>query len=159
MPDLLSHVLIGLILAELFNVKKKSLVVLGAIAPDILSKFYLIYFYFNLPPIISFVPFHTQVMMFLLSIVIAPLFRQDNVKIILLFNLGAMSHILADLTMKHFTVMGSRIFFPFDMSNYTLNLIWPDDSLFILLGCFVIYIIIRSIKGNLNSGMEISKTI
>ena len=150
MPDLMSHLLIGLILAELFRIRKKSLVVLGAIAPDLLGKVHLIYFYLKLPPVISFVSFHTPVIVFLISILIAPLFIHNKFKTVLFFNIGAMSHFLSDLTMKHFTIRGSRLFFPFSSDNYSLGLVWPEDSIFILIGCLLIYLIIKIFKKDIN---------
>ena len=146
MPDLLSHLIIALILAELFNIKKKSLVVMGALATDVLSKFFLIYVYFNLPTIISFVPFHTPFVMLLLSILIAPLFKYNKIKTVLLFNLGSMSEFLSDLTMKHFGVLGTRLLYPFSTENYTLNLIWPNDSFYILIGTAFVYLAIIFLK-------------
>ena len=149
MPDLLTHLLIGLILAELFNVKKKSLIILGAIAPDILSKISLLYFYLVIEAPISFNLFHTPFMILLISILIAPLFRYDKFKTIILINIGAISHFLFDLTMKHFTVVGTRLFYPITNANYTFNLIWPEKSFYILIGSLLIYIFIRIIKGNI----------
>lgn len=146
MPDWMSHLIIGLILAEAFNIRKKSLVVLGALAPDILSKMQLIYFYLGISPPISFISFHTPLMWFLLSILIAPLFKYDRLKTILLINIGALSHFLSDLTIKHFAVIGTRLFFPFSNSNYTLNLIWPEQSVYILIASLVIYLIVRVVK-------------
>ena len=52
MPDLMSHLLIGLIIAELFNVKKKSLVLLGTLVPDLLPKINMIYIKLNLHSVI-----------------------------------------------------------------------------------------------------------
>lgn len=146
MPDWMSHLIIGLILAEVFNIRKKSLVVLGTLAPDILSKIQLIYFYFGISPPISFISFHTPLMWFLLSILIAPLFKYDRLKTILLINIGALSHFLSDLTIKHFGGSGTRLFFPFSNSNYTLNLIWPEQSVYILIASLVIYLIVKVVK-------------
>ena len=151
MPDLMSHLLIGLILAEVFNIRKKSLVVLGAIAPDLLSKFHLLYLHLGLQSPISFNLFHTPFIVFLISILIAPLFKYNKLKIILFFNIGAMSHFLSDLAMKHFTVIGTRLFFPFSNSNYTLNLIWPEQSIYILIVSLIIYIIIKFVKKNIKN--------
>lgn len=149
MPDLLSHLIIGLILAELFNIKKRSLVVLGAIIPDILSKIHLIFFYFGIPPLVSSISFHTPFMAFLISILIASLFKYNKLKIILFFNIGSISHFLSDLTIKHFTIQGSRLFFPLSNTNYTLNLVWPEQSIFILIGSLMLYLLIRTIKKNI----------
>ena len=146
MPDLMSHLLIGLILAELFNIKKKSIVVLGALTPDLLAKIHLIYFYLGINPSILFTSFHTPLMLFLVSLLLAPLFMYDSLKFIISFNIGSMSEILSDLTMKHFTVSGSRLFFPFSMKNFTLNLIWPEQSFYILAVCILIYLAIKFLK-------------
>lgn len=146
MPDLMSHLIIGLILAELFNIKKKSLVVLGAIMPDLLSKSHLIYIHLGISPSLSFVSFHTPFMMFLVSIFIASLFRYNKLKTILFFNIGSMSHFLSDLTMKHFTTVGTRLFFPLSNQNYTLNWIWPEQSIYILIVSLIVYLIIRFVK-------------
>lgn len=150
MPDLMSHLLIALIIAELFGIRKKSLVVFGAMAPDLLGKFHLIYFYLKLPPIISFISFHTPVICFLVSILIAPLFNHNRFKTVLFFNIGAMTEFLSDLTMKHFTVQGTRLFFPFSKVNYSLGIIWPEDSIFILIGCSLIYLIIKVFKKDIS---------
>jgi hypothetical protein len=146
MPDLMGHLVIGLILAELLDIKKKSLVVLGALMPDLVAKIYLLYFYFGIPATISFVSFHSPIMMFLLSILIAPLFKYDKLKTFIFFNIGSASHFLSDLTMRHFTVSGTRLFFPFSFNNYTINLIWPEDSIYILIVSLFIYIIIKISK-------------
>jgi len=149
MPDLMSHLLIGLILAEVFNIKKKSLVVLGALAPDILSKIPVLYFYLGTSPPFSFISFHTPIMWLLLSILIAPLFKYDKLKTILFINIGTMSHFLSDLTIKHFAIIGTRLFFPFSSKNYTLNLIWPEQSVYILIASLVVYFVIRYVKRNI----------
>jgi len=125
----MSHLIIGLILAEVFNIKKKSLVVLGTLLPDILSKMHLLYFYLSIPPLVSFVSFHTPFMIFIISIIIAPFFMHDKYKTILFINLGAASHFLTDLTMKHFTtIVGTRLFYPLTTKNFTLNLLWPENA-------------------------------
>src|SRR3989338_33983 len=148
MPDLMSHLVIGLILAELFNIKKKSLVVLGALTPDLLSKTNLITLHFGMPLQISTTPFHTTIVLLLASILIAPLFRYSKIKTIIFFNTGALSHFLSDITMKHFTIIGTRLLYPFSRTNYTLNLIWPEQSVYILVVSLFIYIAIRIYKKN-----------
>jgi len=159
MPDWLSHLLIGLILADLFNIKKKSLVVLGALAPDFLSKIFLIYLHLGLQTPISFGIFHTPFLMLLVSVLIAPLFRYDKLKIILYFNLGAVSHFLSDMTMKHFTGQGTRIFYPITSQNYTFNLIWPEQSIYILIASLAVYLSIKIIKKNKGEDWNIFKSI
>jgi|SRR3989338_1225568 len=143
MPDLMSHLLIGLILAELLNTKKKSLVVLGALMPDLISKIHLVYFYFGFPHSISFYNFHTPLMAFLLSVLIAPLFEYSSLRTVFYFNIGSISHFLSDLTMKHFTLTGTPLFFPFLRHGYTLNLVWPEQSIYILAATLAVYAVIK----------------
>lgn len=146
MPDLMSHLIIGLILAELFSVRKKSLVVLGAISPDVLSHLDIMYTYFDVPRILNFNSFHTPFMSFLISLLISAFFIYPKYKTILLFNLGSMSEYLSDLLVKHFTGAGTRFFFPFSLYNYSLSLVWSNDSIYILITCLVIYATIKLVK-------------
>lgn len=146
MPDLLGHLFIGLILAELFNARKKSLIVLGALAPDLLSKLDLIYFYFNIPKVMQFSSFHTPMMMVLVSILIVPLFRYSGIKTVISFNIGSVSEFLSDLIIRHFSKSGTRFLFPFSLHNYTLSLIWSDDTIFVLAAVILIYISLIYLK-------------
>ena len=146
----MSHLIIALILAEILNIKKKSIVVLGALAPDLIAKIHLIYFYLGIKPIILFTSFHTPLMCFLLSLVMAPWFRYNFLKFVISFNVGSLSQFLSDLTMKHFTVSGTRFLFPFSMNNYTLNLIWPNHSFYILAVSLVVYLAIKFLRRSYN---------
>lgn len=145
MPDWMSHLLIGLIVAELFNIEKKSLVLLGTLMPDLISKIFLLFFLFRIWDHISFTAFHTPIVCFLLIILIAPLFKYDKVKTIFLINLGLITHFLSDLTIRHFT-SGMDLFFPFSMKYYKLDLIWPEQSIYVLISSLIIYFIIKVIK-------------
>ncbi len=145
MPDWMSHLLIGLIVAELFNIRKKSLVVLGALMPDLIAKFFLLFFYFGFWSNVGLDSFHTPVVCFLLAILIAPLFRHDKIKTVLLISVGLATHFLPDLTMRHFTA-GMRMFFPFSMRLYRIDLIWPEQSIYVLIVSFIVYVFIRVVK-------------
>lgn len=142
MPDWMSHLLIGLIFCELFNVRKKSLVLLGTLMPDLISKFFLLFFYLGFWNGVTLDSFHTPLLCFLSGILIAPLFRYDMVKTVFLISIGWVTHFLFDLTMRHFTV-GIRLFFPFSMNDYKLGLIWPEQSIYVLIAFFVIYVFIK----------------
>lgn len=148
MPDLMSHLLIGIILAELFNARKKSIVILGALAPDLLAKSFLVYLYLRIPQTFSFAAFHTPIMVFLLSVLITPFFKFDSIKTILYFNIGSFSHFLADLPIKHFTELGTQFFYPFSDKGYSLDLIWPEQSAYVLAGLLAAYIFISVAKKN-----------
>ena len=145
MPDWMSHLLIGLIFCELFSVKKKSLLLFGALMPDLISKLFLLSFYLGFNVFFSLGSFHTPIMCFLLSFLIAPLFRYDRIKTVLLINLGLITHFLSDLTMRHFT-SGQRLFFPFSMEVYRVDLLWPEQSIYIIMVSLIIYILIRIAK-------------
>ncbi|MEA2037926.1 MAG: metal-dependent hydrolase [Nanoarchaeota archaeon] len=146
MPDWMSHILIGLIIVDIFNIRKKSLVLLGALLPDLIAKFFLLFFYLGLSiKGISVGSFHTPVMCFLLSILIAPLFKYNRLKTIFILNIGLLTHFLSDITMRHFT-SGTRLFFPFSMQSYRIDLLWPEQSIYVLFLSFIIYIFIRIIK-------------
>lgn len=154
MPDWMSHILIGLIFCELFNIRKKSLVLLGALMPDLIAKLFLLFFYLGVKLFISLGSFHTPVVSFLLALLVAPLFRYDRVKTTILITIGLVTHFLSDLTMRHFTA-GMRLFFPFSMSPYRLDLLWPEQSIYVLMLSLAAYFFIRVIK---NAGFNKVRT-
>ena len=145
MPDWMSHILIGLILAEVFCVRRKSLVVLGSLIPDFLSKFHLPSFYFGITEWLSFSSFHTPAMAFLTIVLLAGLFNYNQTKAVGLMTLGAMSHILADATLKHFN-SGQYLFFPFSFKVYALNWLWPDETIFVLPFLALVYSLVKLAK-------------
>lgn len=145
MPDAMTHLILGLILAELFGIRKKSLVLIGTLLPD-LSKIFLIFFYLGMPLPIFFGSFETPLMSFLVSILISPLFIYDKLKTIVSINIGVISHYLADLTLKHFGDIGIMLFFPFTMKNYHLNWVWPEQSIYVLIASLIVYLIIKFVK-------------
>ena len=80
MPDLITHVLIGLIICELFNIRRKSLVILGSVLPDLVLKISLLSFFIDFPmKEIKWllIPFHTPVGLILLTIIIILFFRGE----------------------------------------------------------------------------------
>ena len=145
MPDWMSHILVGLIIAEAFNIRKKSLVLLGALLPDVLSKLFLLFFYFDFFNNLSVRSFHSPIMVFLLAILLAPIFKYNRLKTVILVSVGALSHFLADLTMRHFN-SGIRLLFPFSMETYSLGLLWPDESIYFLLGALIVYLALKLCK-------------
>jgi len=149
MPDLMSHLVIGLILAEIFNIRKKSLVALGAIMPDLIAKIDLLVFHLNAGIPLSFVHFHTPVMGFLAAIFLARFFRYSQVKASLFIILGVMSHLAADLAIKHFSGSGGvYLLFPFSVKPYSLGLIWPEQSFYTLILSVLVYAFVKIVKRN-----------
>lgn len=145
MPDWVSHLIFGLIIAEFVKTEKKSLILLGSLLPDILPKTSLIFFHLGIPKIFSFSIFHTPLVASLIGILIAPLFLYNRIKASILIIIGVMGHILADLTLRGYAG-GMSIFFPFSAKGYSLNLLWPEQSLYFLLACLLAYAVIKTIK-------------
>ena len=74
MPDLITHIIVGLILAKLLRVKKKSLVLLGAILPDMIYKLSLLGLFFDIPEnvfIFGLLPLHSPIGLIITTILIS----------------------------------------------------------------------------------------
>ncbi|MBI2546229.1 hypothetical protein HYV81_03550 [Candidatus Woesearchaeota archaeon] len=157
MPDWIAHILIGLILAELFRVKRKSLVVVGAILPDILVKLellsvlipvdkYAITWLFN--------PLHTPIGMILFTVLLLPLFAVPYLQTYYLLFIGWGSHLIADVVFnKHVLLSQNLLLFPFSWHGFEIGLVWPDEYYFVLLPLAIIYCIIlihKYYKSSLN---------
>ena len=147
MPDLLSHVLIGLIIAELFNMKK-SLLVLGSILPDILSKIYLLTFFFHINSDLLFVTifFHSLVMGLIIPGLITPFFKYDWKKTYLSVMLGFMAHLFADSFSRHYH--NGIILYPFAEPTkfFSFNLLWVEQYWIILVMSIIMYASIKLFK-------------
>lgn len=130
MPDLLSHLIIGLLLAELLFVSRKSLVVLGAILPDLIAKLHLLnlfYPFFNAKTVAVFYYMHNFFPLFLLSILISYMFKFPKIKTIIFITIGLASHFLLDATTRH---LSDGALFAF---------LWPDQYYFVLIGAIILY--------------------
>ena len=149
MPDWFTHVLIGLIIAETLNVRKKSLILIGTIIPDILPKLVLLRLFIPIPSINYTVlkAFHTPFMMVIAIMLIAPLFRYSYRKVVVLMSAGALSHLLADAALRHFAG-GVQLLYPFSMEKYSFNFFWPNESFIIMIPLIFIYITIAMYRKN-----------
>jgi len=147
-PDWLTHVVIGLLLTELFSVKKKSVVLLGAILPDILPKIILLQLLVPLPIFNNKVleAAHVPFIFFLGSMIAATLFRYRYWKIVWWLNLGALSHFLSDALLRHFGEGGVQLLYPLTSQKYTLNLLWQDQTYLLLVPVLLLYLLIRKYK-------------
>ena len=141
MPDWVTHIVLGLIAAEFLHIPKKSVVLAGALLPDLLPKLVLLRLFIPLPELnYGFLQaFHTPIVFFLFSILVAPLFQYDHNKIIGWLTLGGMTHFLADVLLRHFHA-GVCLLYPFSNDYYTLNLVWPEQSYLILIPAVILYI-------------------
>ena len=148
MPDWLTHVVIGLVIIEIFSIKKKSLILLGTILPDILPKIALLKMFIHLPVKLTFFKsFHTPFIMFLGILIIAPIFRYNYKKVVLLLSTGALTHFITDAMLKSF-IGGMNLFYPFSLGQFRINLIWPEKSYLILLPTLLFYFLIIIYKNH-----------
>ncbi len=152
MPDWLTHVVIALVFAEIFNVRKKSVVLLGAILPDFLPKLIQLELFVPIPnwnyALLS--AFHVPFVLFLVILLIAPLFRYKYVSIVGWLSLGTFTHLLSDTLLRHFQG-GISWLYPFSMEKYALHWVWPDQSYLILIPAIITYILVVVFKHRLKA--------
>lgn len=145
MPDWLTHILIALIICELFKIKRKSLVLLGALLPDIIFKGVILGNLFSIPLTNLYwflMPFHLPTGAFLFTVFLTPFFRYNQKKVFILITIGWISHLLADLTAKYlylFTNEQALLLFPFSWKSFSFNLVWPEKYYLVLILSVIIY--------------------
>lgn len=150
MPDWISHILFGLIIAEVFTLRK-SLVVFGAILPDILLKLGHLRIFFPNIPVESwyqvFFPLHSILGSILVAIIIAPLFEYPMRKVVGLITIGAISHILLDgLARVHIFNVQGFLFYPFSTLNWSLNAVRMENFFIPMIVLFVILVLVKLAK-------------
>ncbi|HLD72423.1 MAG TPA: metal-dependent hydrolase [Candidatus Nanoarchaeia archaeon] len=162
MPDWLTHLLIGLILIELIPLKKKgwkSLILLGTILPDILTKLLLVEKWVPLPEGFSILTtFHKPFILILFILLVAPLFRSTYRIIVFALSLGTASHILSDFMLHHLDpASGIMLLYPFSLERFSLGWIWPEESYLIFIPLLLVYLGIILFKSLLKKKMIRSK--
>lgn len=125
MPDWITHAVAAYLLAYALKAEKKSLVVLGGLLPDLLTKFS-IFFRYAFPPdeLVGFDIFHTPLVALLVAVTIAPLFTYDFRRSIALMCAGIASHFLLDSLQGP---VGYMFLWPFSWNPYTLGVIWSEN--------------------------------
>lgn len=130
MPDWVSHLLIGLIIVQLFDIRKKSLVLLGSILPDLVGKFKMLNYFFPGSPdwVIPLSNFwHTPLASFIAVCFVSLFFSYPYLTTSFLIWLGDISHFLADETTKSFLWQGY------------LPLLWADQYWIALIFLALLY--------------------
>ncbi len=165
MPDWFTHIVIGLILVELLPIKKKSLLLLGAILPDIIPKIVLLKLFIPLPSLLvstNLSIIHTPLIILLSTILLAQLFKYSKYKVILWLNIGAFSHFISDAMLRHFGDAGVRFFYPLSMHKFSYGLFWPNESYWLLIPLLPSYLVIvwlkKIINHNLNKINKVKKS-
>lgn len=156
MPDWLSHIIIGLIVAEILSINKKGLVVLGSLLPDFIVKINLLTAFFHVNDNLLFVTrlYHSPIMGLVIPAIIVPLFKFNWKKTYIYIMLGFMSHLFADSFTKHY--YDGILLYPFSTSFFSFNVFWPEQYWIMLIISLIIYAFIKFIKHHFN-GLFFSK--
>jgi len=135
-PDWITHILSALIIAELLKVRKKSLLVLGVLLPDLLCKLYLLNVFTNIPiQLTTFMStFHELVPAILASVLIAFFFYKNLMEAMILIPAGTLLHFLLDATTRHYFYTPWWAFF------------WADEYWILLFMFMIAYLGILLIK-------------
>jgi len=146
MPDWLSHIIIGLLAAEIFNIDKKGLVVLGSLLPDFVVKINLLPAFFHVNDNIIFVTrlYHSPVMGLIIPALIAPLFKYNWKKTYFFVMIGFMLHLFADSFTRHY--YDGILLYPFSSGFFSFNVFWPEQYWIILVASLAFYGLIKFIK-------------
>ena len=134
MPDWISHILIALIIGHLFSVKKKSLLVLGAVLPDIMGKAKMLNSIFGgvFPDVTVLSNYgHSLAAALAASFFVALFFLYPYLKTGFLIAVGSISHLLSDGTTKDFMFSG-----PFPI-------LWHDQYYIILIITLITYLTLK----------------
>ncbi len=114
MPNLLVHLAVGLIIAKILNLKRKSVILFGSFLPDIKVFFYpIIILISGLSDANAFIlPFSSLISSLLLSLFFSSLFPREEFKnVFSILMIGAGSHLALDMLM--FPLYGIEHYLPF----------------------------------------------
>jgi len=144
MPDWLSHVIIGLIICEIFNLKPKSLVIFVALLPDFVTKISYLRLFFDIQNLNQYLFIaHTMIGALLITMIILPFFRYPELKVFKLVIIGWISHIFADYLFNFAFEPQYLPFFPFFWQKINIGIIWADYYYVITITSIMIYLIIK----------------
>jgi len=150
MPDWISHLLAGLILAKILKVKKKSLILLGTLLPDLIFQSYHLNLFIRLPENTEWfiMLFHLPFALIIMSVVIPFFFKYSYWKSFMFLSVGWISHIILDMINLD-TLSHCLLFLPFSWKCISLGkYIIPDFFFFIiiLLNLYLLLIIYDYVK-------------
>ncbi|MEE9594466.1 MAG: metal-dependent hydrolase [Candidatus Hydrothermarchaeales archaeon] len=154
MPDWVTHVIIAFFVAKALRFDKPSLVMLGGLLPDLVTKSGMILrYYLPSTTVDSLEAFHTPVGSILICLSIAPFFKEKYNKTALYLGIGSMSHLFLDSLQRYSGVM---FFWPFSWAQYSSSLFWSEDlrPLVISLVFVAFYITLKTRKNVAPSGKQ-----
>lgn len=149
MPDLMTHILIGLIICDIAGIKRKSLVLIGSILPDLLLKGIILSPLLNLPFMDLkwlLVPLHNPAGLIFVTCIICLIFTKDHLRIYGLIALGWASHLAADLTNKEIYMNQLMLLYPFSWKAFEMNIFWSNQFYYTIIIAALIYAAIRIVK-------------
>ena len=146
MPDWISHILIGLIFAEIFSIRKKGLVVFGSLLPDFAVKVHLFGAFFHVSDKLAFVTqlYHSPVMGLIIPGLAVPFFRYDWKKTYLFITSGFMLHLFADSFTRLYH--DGILLYPFSYGYFSFGLLWPEQYWIVIIAYLAVYVLIKLAK-------------
>lgn len=146
MPEWISHVIVAFFAAKLFRINKISIVLVGAILPDIYQKIsYILRYFFESDLLAAFYIPHTIIGGILFSLIVAPIFKVKFKKTISYLSLGVATHFILDSLQGP---VGYLFLWPLSSVAYSFRIIWIESYLPIILSLsgLIIYLLINKIK-------------
>lgn len=143
MPEWISHVIVAFFAAKLFRINKISVVLVGALLPDIYQKIsYLLRYFFESDLLTAFYIPHTILGGILLSLIISPLFKIKFKKTISYLSLGVTTHFILDSLQGP---VGYLFLWPFNSVAYSFRIIWIESylPLVLSLSALTIYLLTK----------------
>jgi len=136
MPDLLTHFLVAFLFVKLIKIERyKSLIYLGTILPDILTRCPV----FAIDVILNirefnwfFMPLHTPFGILLTCLFVTYFFDEKSRKFVFT-NLmaGAFLHLFLDVLQIHWGT-AYYLFYPFSWVKFEIGLFWPHQSIYFI---------------------------
>ncbi|MDI6640418.1 MAG: zinc dependent phospholipase C family protein, partial [Methanocellales archaeon] len=122
--------LVAYLLVKVGKIEKyPSLIYLGTILPDVLTRFndFLMHD-FNW----FFTPLHTPLVMFLTCLLITYLFEENRRKMVFIsLMIGSFLHLFLDVLQIHW-VTTYYLFYPFSWEKFEFGLFWPHQSIYFI---------------------------
>ncbi|MBI5228635.1 hypothetical protein HY991_00885 [Candidatus Micrarchaeota archaeon] len=145
MPDWITHILFAFILADLLK-EKKSLVLVGAVLPDLFIAPWVFLKNFGDSDLFFavFSPTHTPFTSFLLSASFSSFFKKPH-KAIALLSFGWASHLFLDLFQAP---VGYMLLWPFSYAGFGFNLVYSDNLILpaAVFALFCFYLLFKGLK-------------
>lgn len=151
MSDWIGHLIFAATVGLFLKTERKSVLYLGALLPDIASKFHLLSIFLPLDKQFwdaMTYPSHTFLGIILLSVGVgicfAALYRFDWVKSSMLVLIGCVSHLFLDLFNLHYASLRGTLFFP-SLLNLEIGPLLPHEYLWFWVVLIPLYFICRFI--------------